>query len=202
MVIVDKFVDKFFEKNVVCKKYFVFLHCQKRQRTYLITKNFRAMNLYEITVEQMNLNNLLEESYGELTPELEEALKINKENLVTKAEGYAKAIKNYKAEQDALAEEIKKLQAKKKVCENAIARMKDALSTAMDTFDMPKVQAGLFKISLSKSESVNIIDEDAVPMEYKKATYTVSKTDIKNAIDGGLVVKGVEIKENKSVTIR
>lgn len=160
------------------------------------------MNLYEITVEQMNLNNLLEESYGELTPELEEALKINKENLVTKAEGYAKAIKNYKAEQDALAEEIKKLQAKKKVCENAIARMKDALSTAMDTFDMPKVQAGLFKISLSKSESVNIIDEDAVPMEYKKATYTVSKTDIKNAIGGGLVVEGVEIKENKSVTIR
>ena len=160
------------------------------------------MNLYEITVEQMNLNNLLEESYGELTPELEEALKINKENLVTKAEAYAKAIKNYKAEQDALAEEIKKLQAKKKVCENAITRMKDALSDAMDTFDMPKVQAGVFKISLSKSESVNIIDEDSVPMEYKKATYTVSKTDIKKAIEGGLVVEGVEIKENKSVTIR
>ena len=160
------------------------------------------MNLYEITVEQTNLNNLLEESCGELTPELEDALRINKENLVTKAEGYAKAIKNYKAEQDALAEEIKKLQAKKKVCENAISRMKDALSTAMETFDMPKVQAGLFKISLSKSESVNIIDEDAVPMEYKKATYTVSRADIKNAIDGGLVVEGVEIKESKSVTIR
>lgn len=29
------------------------------------------MNLYEITQDQLSLNNLLEESMGELTPELE-----------------------------------------------------------------------------------------------------------------------------------
>lgn len=160
------------------------------------------MNLYEITQEQANLNNMLEESMGELTPELEAALSINLDNFNTKAEGYVKAIKNYKAEQDAIAEEIKKLQNKKKVCENAIERMKDALKTAMDVFDTPKVQAGLFKISLTKSESVNIIDEDAIPQEYKKIKYEVSKTDIKNAIKGGLVVEGAEIVENKSITIR
>lgn len=160
------------------------------------------MNIYEITQEQINLNNMLEESMGELTPELEEALKINLDNFNAKAEGYVKAIKNYKAEADAIAEEIKALQAKKKVCENAQQRLKDSLKAAMTVFDTPKVQAGLFKISLTTSEAVNIIDEDAIPQEYKKVKYEVSKTDIKNAIKSGLVVEGAEIKENTSITIR
>lgn len=160
------------------------------------------MNIYEITQEQINLNNMLEESMGELTPELEEALAINLDNFNAKAEGYVKAIKNYKAEADAIAEEIKKLQEKKRVCENAQQRLKDSLKTAMEVFDTPKVQAGLFKISITKSEAVNILDEDAIPEQYKKVKYEVSKTDIKNAIKSGLVVEGAEIKENTSITIR
>lgn len=160
------------------------------------------MNIYEITAEQMRINELLEESMGELTPEIEEALKINKENFQTKAEGYAKAIKNYKAEMDALANEIKALQAKKKVCENAIERMKTAMKNAMVAFDTPKVKAGLFNISLTHSESVDIIDEALIPQEYKQVSYTVSKTELKKAIEGGLVVEGAEIKQNTSITIR
>ena len=160
------------------------------------------MNLYEITVEQQQLNALLEENGGELTPEIEEALKINLDNFNAKAEGYVKAIKNYKAEEDAIAEEIKRLQEKKRVNANAQARLKEALKTAMDTFDTPKVQAGLFKVSLTKSEAVNIINESLIPEEYKKVKYEVSKTDIKNAIKSGLVVEGAEIVENKSITIR
>ncbi len=160
------------------------------------------MNLYEITQEQIDLNNMLEESMGELTPELEEALKLNRENFSMKADSYVKAIKNYKAEADAIAEEIKKLQDKKKVCENAINRMKTALCDAMQIFDMKKVQAGIFKVSLTTSEAVNIIDEEVIPEEYKKIKYEVSKTDIKNAIKNGLIVEGAEIKENHSITIR
>lgn len=160
------------------------------------------MNLYEITVEQQQLNALLEENGGELTPEIEEALKINLDNFNAKAEGYVKAIKNYKAEEDAIAEEIKRLQEKKRVNANAQARLKEALKTAMDTFDTPKVQAGLFKVSLTKSEAVNIVDESLIPEEYKKIKYDISKTDIKNAIKSGLVVEGAEIVENKSITIR
>lgn len=160
------------------------------------------MNLYEITQQQQELNNLLEESYGELTPELEQALELNLDNFSAKAEGYVKAIKNYKAESDAIAEEIKRLQEKKKVCENAVNRMKTALSTSMYIFGMNKVQAGLFKISLTTSKAVNIIDENAIPEYYKRVKYEVSKTDIKKAIESGETIEGAEIVENKSVTIR
>lgn len=160
------------------------------------------MNLYEITQEQLSLNNLLEESMGELTPELEEALELNRDNFQIKADDYVKAIKNYKAEADAIAEEIKKLQEKKKVCENAIDKMKTSMRTAMDAFGMPKFQTGVFKVSMTTSEAVNIIDESLIPEEYKKVRYDISKTDIKNAIKAGVEVSGAEIKENHSITIR
>lgn len=160
------------------------------------------MNLYEIKVEQQQLNNLLEENYGELTPELEEALKINEANFAVKVEGYVYAIKNYKAEMDVLANEIKRLQDKKKVCENAINRMKNALAEAMDIFGMPKAQAGLFKVSLTTSKMVNILDESIIPEQYKKIKYEVNKTDLKKAIENGEEIEGAEIVENHSVTIR
>lgn len=159
------------------------------------------MNLYEITQEQLSLNNLLEESLGELTPELKEALELNRDNFQIKANDYVKAIKNYKAESDAIAEEIKKLQEKKKVCDNAIDKMKAAMCTAMDAFGMPKFQTGVFKVSMTTSTAVNIIDEALIPEEYKKVKYDISKTDIKNAIKAGIEVSGAEIKENYSITI-
>lgn len=160
------------------------------------------MNLYEINQQQQELNNLLEESCGELTPELEAALEMNMDNFTLKAENYVRAMKNYKAEADAISEEIKRLQEKKKVCENAVTRMKTALCDSMGTFGLPKVQAGLFKITRTSNTSVKILDEDAIPQEYKKVKYEVSKTAIKSAINEGKEVAGAELEETHSITIR
>lgn len=44
------------------------------------------ITLYNITSEQLRINELLEESGGELTPEIEEALIINKDNFIAKSE--------------------------------------------------------------------------------------------------------------------
>ena len=43
------------------------------------------LTLYQISEEQQRLNAMLEESGGELTPEIEEALAINRDNLQVKA---------------------------------------------------------------------------------------------------------------------
>lgn len=160
------------------------------------------MNLYEITQEQINLNNLLEESCGELTPELEEALALNKENFSIKVDGYIRAIKNYKAEVDAIAEEIKKLQDKKKVCENAVLRMKNSMKNAMESFDMKRYNSGIFTVSISTTKAVNVIDENLIDEKYKKISYTVSKTDIRDAIEAGVNVQGATLVENKNIIIK
>ena len=65
------------------------------------------MNLYEITKEALDLAQILETE--ELTPELEQALILNQQQLQTKAGGYAKIIANYQANVDAAEAEIKRL---------------------------------------------------------------------------------------------
>ena len=159
------------------------------------------MNLYELTCEQIEINRMLEENGGELTPELEQALLITEENLNQKAEGYCKAIAIYNGQAATLDEEIKRLTAKKKVAENAVARMKDAL---MQVLQLEKINAGTFTISTRKSKSLEVLDEALIPEKYKETVTTikVDKNAIKDAIKNGAEIEGVELKENKSIQIK
>lgn len=163
-----------------------------------------GITLYDLTVEQQNINALLEENCGELTPELEQAMAFTRENFETKAEGYCKAIAMYKTEAAGLDAEIKRLQAKKKTAENAVERMRSSLADAMKVFDVSKMKAGTFSISRRDTEAVEIVEIDDVPAKYKESVTTikVDKNAIKSDVDAGLVVEGVEIKKNTSITIR
>ena len=57
-------------------------------------------SIYQISAEQQRINEMLFESEGELTPELEEALAINEANLAIKAEDYATSILKFNATAD------------------------------------------------------------------------------------------------------
>lgn len=162
------------------------------------------MNLYELTLEQIKINEMLEENGGELTPELEQALLITEENLNQKAEGYCKAIAIYNGQVASLEEEIKRLTAKKKVAENAVSRMKDALKSTMNVLELDKINAGTFTISTRKSKSLEVLDEALIPEDYKEivTTIKVNKNAIKDAIKNGAEIEGVELKENKSIQIK
>ena len=162
------------------------------------------MNLYELQQEQLELNALLEENGGELTPEIEERLMIHDCDVQQKMESYCKAIKCYENDIAAFKSEIERLKARKESAEKAIERMKDAMTNAMETFGLKKLEAGTFKIGTRKSQSVEILDEDAISSEYKreKITYSVDKVAIKNAIESGVEVEGAKLNENTNITIK
>ena len=162
------------------------------------------MNLFELTQEQLRLNEMLEENGGELTPEIEEALSINSDNLVAKAEGYCKAIAMYNADIDAFSAEIKRLTERKKVAQNAVDRMKNAMLVAMQALDINEIKAGTFKVGTSKSSSLNVLDESLVPDCYKnvETVISVDKNAVKAALKSGEEIGGVEIVEKKNIRIR
>lgn len=159
-------------------------------------------SLFNINEEQQRINLLLEENGGELTPEIEEALALNEENLYAKSADYCTAIKMYKAMEEAAATEIRRIQGIKKTCENAQKRMKEALVFAMNTFGIDKIEAGLDKLSLRKSESLNITDENKIPARFQKVEVSFDKVAIKAAIKAGEEIEGAEIITNKSLLIR
>lgn len=160
------------------------------------------ITLYTISSEQLRINEMLEESCGELTPEIEEALLINKENFLIKAEGYIETIAKYKAMADAAAERIKQLQAYKKTAENIATRLKDSLTYGMHIMGEEKIELGLHKISFRTSHAVNITDEAHIPNEYIKVETKIDKESLKRDLKAGLVIEGAELVTNKSIQIR
>ena len=108
------------------------------------------MNLYEIKEAYMKLQMLLEDP--EVDQQLvEDTIKDMDEELEFKADGYVRVIRNLEGNADALDKEIKRLQAKKKACQNGIDKLKNNLQEAMITLKKPKIQTGLFTITIQKN---------------------------------------------------
>jgi hypothetical protein len=160
------------------------------------------MNLYEITREALELASLLETE--ELTPELEELLVINQEQLQAKAGNYAKVIANIQGDSDAIDAEIKRLKAMKESKDRAVNRLKDAVKNAMLVSGIDKIESPLFKLSLRRSESVEVEVPEALPIDWqvKKVTITADKVAIKQAIKEGYAITGARIIENFSLQIK
>ena len=159
------------------------------------------ITLYQISEEQRRIEALLEESGGELTPEIEEALAVNESNFLDKSCDYGYAILRYKAYLSAIKQEKDRLDGLKKSCEAAIERMESRLVGAMQQFDKPKVELDTLRLSLRRSERVIIDDEAKVPSDCIKVTTTVNKTDLKAHIKAGEDC-GAHLEENQSLQIK
>lgn len=120
-----------------------------------------------------------------------------------KVENIACWIKNLAADMDALANEIKNLQGRKKACENKIESLKRYLSNNVsDSFETSKV-----KISYRNSKSVNVdlaelmkYDNCDVYLKYKEPE--PDKTVIKEALKSGIDIPGCQLIENRNIQIK
>ena len=159
-------------------------------------------NLYEITRDALELASLLETE--ELTPELEQALVINQEQLQVKAGNYAKVIANIQSDADAIDNEIKRLKAMKESKERAIDRLKSAVKNAMLVSNIEKIESPLFKLSIRKSEAVEVHIVEALPGAFinVKNVVTADKVAIKEAIKRGEHVTGAILIENFNLLIK
>jgi hypothetical protein len=160
------------------------------------------ITLYHITSEQLRINELLEESGGELTPEIEEALVLNEHNFVTKSEGYIQTIAKYQALVDAADNIIKEAQRKKRVFDNISKRLKERLQDAMIIMGRDRVEIGIHTLSLRNSVAVNITEENKIPNEFIKVETSVDKMKVKEALKRGELIPGAELQTNQSIQIR
>ena len=159
-------------------------------------------SLYNITTEQLRINELLEELEGELTPEIEEALIINEDNFLAKSEGYIESIAYFKARAEAAKVRIEEYQRIKRIAENAEKRLKERMQWAMEVLGRDKVEVGLHKMSLRSSQAVNITNEARIPNQYIKVETRIDKESLKRDLKAGLSIEGAELVTNKSIQIR
>ena len=82
--------------------------------------------------------------------------------------------------------------------------MKETVLKAMELYEIDKIETPMIKISVRKSEVVEVINENQIEPIFKveKVTTTISKSAIKEAIKSGASIDGAIIKINKSLQIK
>lgn len=161
-------------------------------------------SLYQIRAEHLYLLKLIEESEGELTPEIEAGLMLSQDQFQEKAVSYGFVLKTFDNTTDVIAAEIKRLQELKDKSEKRKELFKQRLSEAMIQFGVEKIETPLLKLSFRKSESVEITDENLLPDDYKieKTTYSPDKTKIKYYIKEGSIVPGAELITKQNLQVK
>jgi hypothetical protein len=159
---------------------------------------YKIQNEFQLIIAEV-INN-----EGEITPELETALTINKEQLQSKAVDYCYVIKQLDYDCEQIDNEVARLNKLKKVRANLTDRLKNTVSSAMQLSDVDKIETPLIKLSFRNSESVEITNESQLDACFivTKTVTSPDKKAIKDAIKSGVLVEGAIISYNKNLQIR
>jgi hypothetical protein len=159
-------------------------------------------SMYQIQTEYQQIADAL--TTGELTPELEQALAIAEHELEVKSVNYSFVIKDINDEISIINAEIDRLKDLKKVRENALERLKNNISNAMQLFQVDEIKTPLIKINFRKSESVEIDNMALLDAKFlnEKITITPDKMAIKEAIKNGEDVNGARLVINNNIQIK
>lgn len=160
---------------------------------YKITNNFIEL------MDKAESGEISEVEYNQLGEELALELQNKSSNIIGFIRNSESYIEASKAEEKRLAE-------RRKSIENRMDKFKEYVKQNMEKLNLEKVDTEIGTLSLRKNPiSVEIIDEDKIPAEFKTIVQTV-KTDKKAIADAfkstGELIEGVKINtENKSLRI-
>ena len=160
-------------------------------------------SLYQITnaFPQLIANEeITDEDKAKIKEELTLLLQQKSQNII----GYSK---NLELTIEAMKNEEKRISEQRKVLENRVLKYKKYVKECMEQNGITKIETTLGTISIAKNPiSVEIVNEDEIPSEYKQDVVT-TKVDKKaiadNFRDTGEIIPGVNINtQNTSLRIK
>jgi hypothetical protein len=164
------------------------------------------VTLYNILEEHRLLLQKIEELDGEVTPELDEAMNLTKDQFEEKASSYGYMVKHFEDDSAAIDKEIKRLQALQKTADPRAEWFRFKITEGMIAFGFEEVSRNNLRLFFRKSKSVEISDEALIPKEYKTCVpekWNPDKKAIKDAIDKlDINVPGASVVEKKNLQIK
>ena len=163
--------------------------------------------LYDINARINALTEVLDAGeYEGISPDVKAALMGIYESDVPAAVadgiGY---IKEQAAQIDAIDAEIERLQDIKKARKNRLERVRRGYCEFLVAVGKKKVETARGCMTVAAPTLTTVIDDiDALPDAYKRTTIKVDadKASIKQAIQGGHMVKGAHLEERQSIRIK
>lgn len=153
---------------------------------------YEITNAFPILMEQEEIS---EEDKKKIEEELTVLLQQKSQNVI----GYAR---NTELMINVMKEEEKRLEENRKNLEKQLTKFKEYVKECMERNNITKIDTGLGSLTIAKNPaSVEIINEDEIPEEYKTEVVTVKidKTKIKNNFkETGEIPNGVNILTNNT----
>ena len=124
------------------------------------------MKLYELTGQYLELEEMA--ANGEIDEQtFVDTMESITEDIKSKADGYARVIRNLEANVEAYKNEEERLYSKRKTLENNIKRMKSNLQYCMCVTGERKFKTELFSFNVKKNPKKLVVDKiEAVPEEF------------------------------------
>ncbi|TQR28353.1 siphovirus Gp157 family protein [Lysinibacillus sphaericus] len=155
-------------------------------------------SLYQLNNAYAQLQQMIEEGQEGL----EDTLASITDAVEEKLEAYAMVIKNIESDVEGIKSEEKRLAERRKVMENGINRMKQAIAETLGSSGQDKLKTEKFTFSFRKSSKVEVSNIDSLPQRYVKVERTISRADLAKALKAGEQIEGVQLVENQSLSIR
>ena len=156
------------------------------------------LSLYQITnafPQLMANEEISEEDKSKIQEELTVLLQQKSQNII----GYSK---NIELTIDAMKVEEKRIADQRKALENRLTKFKEYVKECMESNGITKIETVLGTLTIAKNPiSVEVVDEDEIPSEYKQEVVT-TKVDKKAIADNfkatGEIPDGINIITQKT----
>ncbi len=155
-------------------------------------------SLYQLNNAYAQLQQMIEDGQEGLEDTLDSITDAVEEKL----EAYAMVIKNIESDVEGIKSEEKRLAERRKVMENGVVRMKQAIAETLQNSGQDKVKTEKFTFSWRKSSKVEVSNIDSLPQEYVKVERTISRSELAKALKAGEQIEGAQLIENQSLSIR
>lgn len=170
----------------------------------------KKVTLYSRVQELERWEELFESCVDEETGEiidsdvLEELKKDLEVQIVEKSSNVVKFYKNRESLINQVAEEIKRLQAFKKMLENRKGNFEKHILYCMENMGKTKIETPNGVIKITNSEAVGIVDESKIPSQFIKIKqeFVEDKVAIKKALKAGDKVPGAILVKRKNLSIK
>ncbi len=166
------------------------------------------MSLYELTNDLLKIETLLENAEFDEADERQQAEEIKeiiKQELNNKAVNIAYYIRNLESSIAEKKAEEKRIKEIRQTEEKRLANFKNYVIENMLLLDKKKIVTSVGNLGVRTSKSVNVeIDPSNLEDKYKREKITVEadKKALKEALQNGIEIEGVELIESFNLSIR
>lgn len=159
-------------------------------------------NLFDLSTDYKQVYDLIAEQEDEQI--LKDTLASINDAIEDKADGYIAVIKTLEGDNKAIDEEIKRLRHRKTSNQNGVKRLKESLQEVMEQTGKEKFKTALNSYSISNNPpSLDITDESLIPKQYYiEQQPKLDKKELLKVVKDGLEIKGVELKQSRSLRVR